>query len=206
MTKYPIPTQTTRIENVVVNSRFIATIGRADTVAQARQFIQAVRDEMPGATHHVYAFKVGYGGSVIEGMSDDGEPSGTAGPPVLAVLRGADLGDVVVVVTRFFGGTRLGTGGLVRAYGRAARDALAALSVELKVARQPVGVSVPYNIYERLKLLLAEHQALITDEDFAAEVTVYATLPADRIPLLEAAITNLTAGQAALIRLDEPQA
>mgnify|MGYP005860916111 FL=1 len=206
MTKYPIPTQTTRIENVVVNSRFIATIGRADTVAQARQFIQAVRDEMPGATHHVYAFKVGYGGSVIEGMSDDGEPSGTAGPPVLAVLRGADLGDVVVVVTRFFGGTRLGTGGLVRAYGGAARDALAALSVELKVARQPVGVSVPYNIYERLKLLLAEHQALITDEDFAAEVTVYATLPADRIPLLEAAITNLTAGQAALIRLDEPQA
>ncbi len=204
MTKYPIPAQTTRIENVVVNSRFIATIGRADTVAEARQFIQTVRDEMPGATHHVYAFKVGYGGSVTEGMSDDGEPSGTAGPPVLAVLRGADLGDVVVVVTRFFGGTRLGTGGLVRAYGEAARDAIAALPVELKVARQPVGVSVPYNIYERLKLLLAEHQAFITDEEFAAEVTVYATLPADRVPSLEAAITNLTAGQAALIRLSEP--
>ena len=88
MTKYPIPARTTRVETVVVNSRFIATIGRADTVAEARQFIQAARDEMPDATHHVYAFRVGYGGSVTEGMSDDGEPSGTSGPPVLAVLRG----------------------------------------------------------------------------------------------------------------------
>lgn len=206
MTKYPIPAQTTRVETVVVNSRFIATIGRADTVAEARQFIQAVRDEMPGATHHVYAFKVGYGGSVTEGVSDDGEPSGTAGPPVLAVLRGADLGDAVIVVTRYFGGTKLGTGGLVRAYGGAAKEVIAALPIELKVEKQPVGVTVPYGAYERLKLLLAEHQALITDEEFAAEVTVYATLPLDQIAPLEAAITHLTAGQAALVRLDEPSA
>ncbi len=204
MTGYPIPAQTTRVETVVVNSRFIATIGRADTVAEARQFIQAVRDEMPDATHHVYAFKVGYGGSVTEGMSDDGEPAGTAGPPVLAVLRGADLGDVVIVVTRYFGGTRLGTGGLVRAYGGAAKDAIAALPVELKIERQPVGIAVPYSFYKRLKLLLAEHQALITDEEFAAEVTVYATLPVDQVASLETAITHLTAGQAALVRLGEP--
>ncbi len=204
MTGYPIPAQTTRVETVVVNSRFIATIGRADTVAEARQFIQAVRDKMPDATHHVYAFKVGYGGSVTEGMSDDGEPAGTAGPPVLAVLRGADLGDVVIVVTRYFGGTRLGTGGLVRAYGGAAKDAIAALPVELKIERQPVGIAVPYSFYKRLKLLLAEHQALITDEEFAAEVTVYATLPVDQVASLETAITHLTAGQAALVRLGEP--
>ena len=204
MTGYPIPAQTTRVETVVVNSRFIATIGRADTVAEARQFIQAVRDEMPDATHHVYAFKVGYGGSVTEGMSDDGEPAGTAGPPVLAVLRGADLGDVVIVVTRYFGGTRLGTGGLVRAYGGAAKDAIAALPGELKIERQPVGIAVPYSFYKRLKLLLAEHQALITDEEFAAEVTVYATLPVDQVASLETAITHLTAGQAALVRLGEP--
>ena len=85
MTGYPIPAQTTRVETVVVNSRFIATIGRADTVAEARQFIQAVRDKMPDATHHVYAFKVGYGGSVTEGMSDDGEPAGTAGPSITSL-------------------------------------------------------------------------------------------------------------------------
>ncbi len=76
---YPIPAQTTRVETVVVNSRFIATAARADTVDAARRFIQAIRAEMPDATHHVYAFKVGYGSNVVEGMSDDGEPSGTAG-------------------------------------------------------------------------------------------------------------------------------
>ncbi|MCZ7538723.1 MAG: YigZ family protein [Anaerolineae bacterium] len=206
MTKYPIPARTTRVETVVVNSRFIATIGRADTVAEARQFIQAIRDEMPDATHHVYAFKVGYGGSVTEGMSDDGEPSGTAGPPVLTILRGADFGDVVIVVTRYFGGIKLGTGGLVRAYGGAAKEAIAALPVELKIEKQPIGIAVPYSLYERLKLLLAEHQALITDEEFAAEVTVYAALPVDQVASLEAAITHLTAGQVALVRLGEPSA
>ncbi|RPI92248.1 MAG: YigZ family protein, partial [Chloroflexi bacterium] len=102
MSHYPIPARTIRIENEVVNSRFIATIGRADSVEEAKRFIQSVRHEMPDATHHVYAFKVGYGGSVTEGMSEYGGPSGTAGPSVLAVLRGADIGDVVIVVTRYF--------------------------------------------------------------------------------------------------------
>jgi uncharacterized YigZ family protein len=144
MSQYPVPARTARIENMVVNSRFIATIGRADSVEQAKTFIQAVRDEMPNASHHVYAFKVGYGGSITEGMSDDGEPSGTSGPPVLAVLRGADVGNVVIVVTRYFGGTKLGTGGLVRAYGGAAKDALAALPIEMKTEKCYVGITAAY--------------------------------------------------------------
>lgn len=205
MTHYPVPATTTRIENVVVNSRFIATIGRADTVEAAKAFIQAVRDDMPDATHHVYAFKVGYGGSVTEGMSDDGEPSGTSGPPVLAVLRGADLGDVVIVVTRYFGGTKLGTGGLVRAYGGAAKDAVAALPVELKIDKCAVGISVAYTYYERLKLLLDECHAEIDAEEFAADVTVYAHLPVDQVDALTAALQNLTAGQVAPILLDSPE-
>ncbi len=204
MTHYPVPARTTRIENVVVNSRFVASISRADTVAEARAFIQAVRDEMPDASHHVYAFKVGYGGSVVEGMSDDGEPSGTSGPPALAVLRGADLGDVVLVITRYFGGTKLGTGGLVRAYGGAAKDAIAALPVELKIEKRYVGISVAYTFYERLKLLLDEHHAEIDAEEFAADVTVYAYLPVDQLDALTAALQNLTAGQAAPVLLDNP--
>ncbi len=202
MKAYPIPAQTTRIENIVVNSRFIATIGRADTAAQAKVFIQAVRDEMPDATHHVYAFKAGYGGSITEGMSDDGEPSGTSGPPVLAVLRGADLGDVVIVVTRYFGGTKLGTGGLVRAYGGAAKDAVAALPVELKIEKRQIGISIPYSFYERLKLLLAGHHAEIQGEEFDAEVTVYAILPADQVEPLTGELQEMTAGQVAPILLD----
>lgn len=204
MTPYPIPAHTIRIENRVVNSRFIATVGRADTVQQAKAFIQAVRDEMPDATHHVYAFKVGYGGSVTEGMSDDGEPSGTSGPPVLAVLRGADIGDVVIVVTRYFGGTKLGTGGLVRAYGGAAKDALAALPTVLKIEKCYIGITVEYTHFERLKRLLEEHHAEIEQEDFAADVTVYAQLPVDQFEHLSAAVQELTAGQSALVLLDEP--
>lgn len=206
MKPYPIPARTTRIENVVVNSRFIATAARADTVDEAKAFIQSIRAEMPDATHHVYAFKIGYGGSVTEGMSDDGEPSGTSGPPVLAVLRGAEIGDIVVVVTRYFGGTKLGTGGLVRAYGGAAKEVLAALPLELKVEKALVGMTVEYTYYERLKLTLEAHQAEITHEDFAADVTVFARLPADQVPSLSDALQNLTAGQSELIVLEESDA
>lgn len=206
MKPYPIPARTTRIENVVVNSRFIATAARADTVDEAKAFIQSIRAEMPDATHHVYAFKVGYGGSVTEGMSDDGEPSGTSGPPVLAVLRGAEIGDIVVVVTRYFGGTKLGTGGLVRAYGGAAKDVLAALPVELKIEKALVGLTVEYTYYERLKLILEAHQAEITHEDFAADVTVFARLPADRVSSLSDTLQNLTAGQSELIVVEESSA
>jgi uncharacterized YigZ family protein len=195
MSQYPVPAQTIRLENVVVNSRFIATIGRADTVEEAKAFIHSIREEMPDASHHVYAFKIGYGSSVTEGMTDDGEPSGTSGPPVLAVLRGADIGDVVIVVTRYFGGTKLGTGGLVRAYGGAAKDAVAALPIEMKIEKHYIGVTVHYSFYERLKILLDEHHATIESEEFDAEVTVYAHVPVDQFDALRGAIQNLTAGQ-----------
>lgn len=203
MTHYPIPARTIRIENVVVNSRFIATMGRADTVQDAKTFIQSIRDEMPDASHHVYAFKVGYGGSVTEGMSDDGEPSGTSGPPILAVLRGADVGDVVIVVTRYFGGTKLGTGGLVRAYSGVAKDALAALPIELKIEQCAIGITVEYTYYERLKLLLDNHHANIESEDFTADVTVYARLPVDQLAPLTDALQSLTAGKSTPILLDD---
>jgi uncharacterized YigZ family protein len=202
VSQYPVPARTVRVENVVVNSRFIATVSRADSVEEAKAFIQSVRAEMPDATHHVYAFKVGYGGTVIEGMSDDGEPSGTSGPPVLAVLRGADLGNVVIVVTRYFGGTKLGTGGLVRAYSGAARDILAALPVELLNEKRYIGVTIPYSLYERLKSLLAAHRAEVDGQEFDAEVTLYAYLPADQLDPLTNALQELTSGQVAPVLLD----
>jgi uncharacterized YigZ family protein len=203
MMKYTIPARTIRIENLVVNSRFIATIGRADSVEQAKSFIQAVRQEMPDASHHVYAYKVGYGSSVTEGMSDDGEPSGTSGPPMLAVLRGADLGNVVLVVTRYFGGTKLGTGGLVRAYGGAAKDAVAALPIELKIAKHHIGITVHYSLYERIKLLLADYQAEVDSEEFGAEVTIYAHIPIDTFEPFSDAVLELTAGQVSPIILQD---
>jgi uncharacterized YigZ family protein len=203
MPSYFIPKQTVRVEFRVSNSRFYGTIGRADTVDDAKAFIQAVRDEMPTASHHVYAFKVGYGSSVTEGMSDDGEPSGTAGPPALAVVRGADIGDIVLVITRFFGGTKLGTGGLVHAYGQTAREAIAALATEEKISRKTIGFDVPYNLYERVKRLVDEYEADIEEEDFAAEVTLMIRIPEDNLDGFSSALRDLSSGSIAPVILDD---
>ena len=106
-----VPAGPVHCEIRVSNSRFITHLAPASDVASARAFIASIRQQMPDANHHVYAYVIGHGGTTTLGMSDDGEPSGTAGRPALAVLKGSGLGDVVVVVTRYFGGTLLGTGG-----------------------------------------------------------------------------------------------
>ncbi len=195
MTRYRVPAAPTRIENEVNRSRFIATLANAPTVEAARAFIASIRAEMPDANHHVYAFKVGYGASIIEGLSDDGEPSGTAGPPVMAVLRGANIGDTALVVTRYFGGIKLGTGGLVRAYSDAARAVIAATPIHEKIERRQLGLTLPYSLYERIKMIAAAHDATIDDETFEADVTLYLTMPLESIESFTAAIREISAGK-----------
>jgi len=203
MRRYRVPAKTIRTEYHMTNSRFVTTICRASSVADARHFIKQIREDMSDASHHVYAFKVGYGANVTEGMSDDGEPTGTSGPPTLAVLRGADIGDIALVTTRYFGGTKLGTGGLVYAYTNAAKEALAKLPVEEKVARRLVGVSVEYSLYERLKQLSEQYEGLLEDDEFGAEITRYMHLPEENIQPFTEAIRELTAGQAEVVELGE---
>ena len=148
MDRYLIPAQETRIEIIVVNSRFIATAAPVFSVDEAKAFIAKVREEFADASHNVPTYLIGHGASVIAHCSDDGEPSGTAGRPALAVLRGSGLGDVAVVVTRYFGGTKLGTGGLVRAYGDAVREVLAVLETASGKNRRQVGRDVGVRIAE----------------------------------------------------------
>ena len=200
---YPIPATIHRITTEVARSRFIATIAPVSTIEAAKIFLAQIRAEMPDATHHVYAFRVGHGASVTEGMSDDGEPSGTAGPPVLAVLRGSGIGDIILVVTRYFGGTKLGTGGLVRAYSEAAHIALKGLSIELKVEKRLLGMELPYNLFEQTKLLIAAHNGLIEDTDFAATVTILATFAISDISAFTAALAELSSGRVRPILMDK---
>lgn len=192
---YRIPAHIHRIELTVVNSRFIATIGPAPTPADARAFIASVREEMPDASHHVFAFRVGYGNSITEGMSDDGEPSGTAGPPALAILRGSDIGDIVVVITRYFGGTKLGTGGLVRAYSEATRVCLSSLETLWKIEREMLGIDTPYPLYEQVKRLIGAHNGMIDDEMFAGDVTIIAIFAVPDIEQFIDELTELSAGR-----------
>lgn len=198
---YLIPAQTNRVMTSVSNSRFITTVGRVDTVGEAKTFLVNLRAEMPDATHHVYAYQIGYGNSVIEGMSDDGEPSGTSGPPVLAVLRGSGIGDVIVTVTRYLGGTKLGTGGLVRAYGRAARVGLESLLTERKIEKQTLGLEISYHYFEPVKRLIAQHGGTLDEETFAVEITLLASFPVDAVSGFTTDLTELTAGRVQLIPL-----
>jgi uncharacterized YigZ family protein len=193
---YPIPAGPARATLSVLNSRFIGTADHTPTLEAARALIAAVRAEMPDASHHCFAYLVGYGASVTAGMSDDGEPSGTAGRPMLAVLRGADLGDVTVVATRYFGGTLLGTGGLVRAYGDTVRAALAVLPRGERVDRRELTARVSYAAHAAARRALEAAGAEIADERFDAEVRLSVRVPVSAYAAALAALAEATAGQA----------
>ncbi|MBE0686038.1 MAG: YigZ family protein, partial [Anaerolineaceae bacterium] len=172
MQRYRIPAKRTRAEIMVVNSRFIVTAAPVFSVEEAREFIHAVKQEFSDASHNVPAFLVGFGQSVTAHCSDDGEPSGTAGRPALAVLQGSGLGDIAVVVTRYFGGTKLGTGGLVRAYSDAIKAILKILPLAEKVPTYTVMLMIPYSLYEQVKLIIHEFMGKVLDENFGGEVTI----------------------------------
>jgi uncharacterized YigZ family protein len=200
--RYPIPAGEARIELQVKNSRFIGRAAYTPTVEAAKAFIERVKLEEHGCSHAVYAFAVGHGAAVTHGMSDAGEPSGTAGRPALAVVKGSDLGDVTVVVVRYFGGTKLGTGGLVKAYTEATQLVLAELPLTEKVERQSAQITVPYAYYEPVKRLVEAHQGQVNAEEFAAEVTLRLTFSTDDLPAFQAALAEATSGQVAVTRYE----
>jgi len=171
-------------------------------VAGARDFIDEMRRRYPDASHHVYAFSVGYGASVTQGMSDDGEPSGTAGRPTLAVVQGAGLGDVIVVTIRYFGGAKLGTGGLVRAYTATAQAVLGAVPRTLRVALRRFQAHVTYDQYAHCRRALVDLGAAIEEEIFAERVTLRGTCPEEEADLLDSALSDATAGRVRLSFLD----
>ena len=179
----------------VKNSRFVATIAPTFTVDGAKAFVDRIREEFADASHNVPAYVVGHGANVTAHCNDDGEPAGTAGRPVLAVLQGSGLGDAAIVVTRYFGGAKLGTGGLVRAYGDAARLVLEQTPRAMKTLAHTVMMRVPYPLFEQVRLLVPAHDGQILDEIFAADVTVTARFAVDAFPAFEAALQELSNGQ-----------
>ena len=198
-TRYPIPARETRAETLVVNSRFICTIGEARSVDDAVAFIRRVKAGYPDASSHAYAYRIGYGASIIDSCNDGGEPGGTAGKPMLAVLQGSGLGDVVAVVSRWFGGTKLGTGGLVRAFSSALKAALDVLPRTERVERKTFLVEIPYPLYERLKLLTAAHHGAIAAEEFGASVLLTLVFAVDDVAAFSSALRELSAGGAELV-------
>lgn len=202
---YLVPLHEIRYEHIVVNSRFISTLAPAFSIDEARAFIAKIKKEFADATHNVPAYIIGGGNSVTEYFSDDGEPSGTSGKPALTVLRGSGLGDAVLVITRYFGGTLLGTGGLVKAYTESAQLVIHAVP---RGKRQPVHVvmlAIPYNLLERIRLATARQRGEILGEDFAGDITLTLRFPMDTFEAFQNDLRELSAGklQAEIIESSE---
>jgi uncharacterized YigZ family protein len=195
MPHYPVPAVEIRRELNVSNSRFIASLTPAFSVDEAKAFITRIKAEFNDASHNVPVYLVGHGATEIAHCSDAGEPSGTAGRPALAVLHGSGLGDVAVVITRYFGGTKLGTGGLVRAYSEAVRLVVESVPRAQKVLTHTIMLAFPYTYLERVRLLVATQTGTVLDEDFAVDVTLTARLRVEKLPAFQAALSDLTNGK-----------
>ncbi|HEX2995165.1 MAG TPA: YigZ family protein [Anaerolineales bacterium] len=195
MKAYSIPLYEIRRELVVANSRFIATLAPGLSIDEARGFIARIKKEFVDASHNVPAYILGGGNTVTEYFSDDGEPSGTAGKPALAVLRGSGLGDVAVVVTRYFGGTLLGTGGLVKAYTESTQMVVNAVERGRRVPVHVAMVAISYNLLERIRLLVARQGGSILEEDFAADITITLQFPVEVFETFQRELRELSAGK-----------
>lgn len=201
MPGYRIAAGEAEVELRFKNSRFIGCAGQATSVEEAKAFIAVVRDRYPDASHHCYAFAAGYGATVTHGMSDDGEPSGTAGKPMLAVVQGADIGDVVVVASRYFGGTKLGTGGLVKAYTETAQAALAAVTIQRKVETELLSIDLSYDSYTPCRKRIEELGGLVEHEAFEISVVLQVRAEIEIVEGMRRALADMTAGRALIEKI-----
>lgn len=189
--------QNCEAEIEVRGSRFLAQIIPIKGQEEARATLRVQKERYADATHVVHAFISGNSGEV-HGCSDDGEPSGTAGRPVLEVLKGSGLTNVLCTVTRWFGGTLLGTGGLVKAYTEAAKavSQLAIGEAEELVELQKFSVILPYDVYERFTRELDEYEARITASEFTEAVSLNGMVPAARAKALFDRVVDISSGRA----------
>lgn len=192
---YSLPLTEIRREHLVVNSRFIATLAPVFNADAARAFITRIKKEFADASHNVPAYIIGGGNTVTEFCSDDGEPSGTSGKPALAVLRGSGLGDVAVVVTRYFGGTLLGTGGLVKAYTESTQLVVNSVERGRRIAVHVTMLAIPYSLLERVRLMTTRHNGEVLGEDFAGDITLTLQFPVDLFEGFQKELQELSAGK-----------
>jgi uncharacterized YigZ family protein len=173
----------------------VATAGPVSSVRDAKTAINDVKANHPNATHVVYAYLIGPSESETAGMSDAGEPHGTAGRPVLSVLRGTGITDCLVTVVRYFGGTKLGTGGLVHAYSDAVRVVLEQMPTRPRVARRSFSVTVPYSLEKPiLSCLVDQHSAVIESETFGTDVEILGAIPQSECDGAVVSVRDLSAG------------
>jgi len=195
--RYAIPSEDARVEETIDRSRFVTTVGHAASIEDARTFIATVSAEFTDATHNCWAYVIGPPGDTSRvGMSDDGEPHGTAGRPMLHVLLHGGVGDIVAVVTRYYGGVKLGKGGLVRAYSGGVKHALEQLTTRELVATSVLDLALDYALLEKVRHTLPEFEAEVISEEFAERVTLRIELPDEHVNIFRETVAGISSGSA----------
>ena len=191
MDSYRIPTGNGASEYVEKRSRFLGLVQPVSSEDEAREIIAACKKQYHDARHNCWAYILHSG---QKRYSDDGEPQGTAGQPILNVLEREGVQDVLCVVTRYFGGILLGAGGLCRAYTKAAKDALDDAGISELRPWSVLHLACPYALFERVKLELEKHSGLLRDTDYSAEIAMTVLLPEPEEAAFAAALRELSAG------------
>lgn len=205
--RYPIPHLPPgglhRTESLIKRSRFITSTAHTPSTEEARHFVERIKKEFPDATHNCWAFAAGSPGNTAQvGFSDDGEPHGTAGRPMLTALLHGGVGEVACVVTRYFGGVKLGTGGLVRAYQGAVQENLETLPQRERIVPARVHVIVDYPHVDRLRRVLPDFEVVVVEEVFTADAAFTLLLPEEHVQSFALTVAEQTDG-AALVELVE---
>jgi uncharacterized YigZ family protein len=197
---YSIPAESVTCEQEIKRSRFIAVLGRVKGREEAQRFIAETKTRWPGADHYCWAFVAGNPAQTVDiGMSDDGEPQGTAGRPMLNVLQHSGIGEIAAVVVRFFGGTKLGTGGLVRAYAGTVRKALDRLPLQEFVPCLTLDLIVPFADEDSFRRLIDEKGFTLENIRYAQKVEMTVKLPVDEVEVFSREATDRSCGRVKIV-------
>lgn len=200
--EYLIPQSAVVFEEEIKKSRFITYLKHTEGLEQAKAFWQEIRTQYPNARHHCWATVAGKpSDSQSLGFSDDGEPAGTAGKPMLNALLGSQIGEISAVVVRYYGGILLGTGGLVRAYGNGVQQALKLLETTMKVEREHFRLTCDYDQINWLQHLCEQQDVLIESQDFQEKVYFALAIRPDKRAAFERELTERSAGQLSVIAI-----
>ncbi|MFT4650784.1 MAG: putative YigZ family protein [Polaribacter sp.] len=196
MDSYSVPASTQTFELEIKRSRFITSVGRINGRADGKQFVQQIRTKHPTASHHCWAYMAGKPDDAHQyNQSDDGEPKGTAGKPMLNVLTHSGLGNTIAVVTRYYGGIKLGSGGLVRAYSQSVSEALKQLQTSEQLVTSPLAIRFPYTYQGKIDHYLISQGVSIIGQSFEADVSYTLDVPVSKLELTKTDIANQTQGQ-----------
>jgi uncharacterized YigZ family protein len=199
--RYPIPAKRFRSEIEVGRSRFICTVQEVTSQVEAQVFVAELKAKFPDANHNCWAYLIGPPGSSDQiGLSDDGEPHGVAGRPMLTALQHSGLGDTAVAVTRYFGGIKLGKGGMVKAYTLAVQTALQQLPRAKRITWMELTATFDYSLVTLFERRLPEFEAETLSTNYAEKVSIRLRLPEEELELFERMFADFTAGQGMVVR------